>query len=241
MNCILNHRSTTLLWGVECLQTTVRLEKFPFRYNSDLQQQQVDVNLALKLQCNPDTNPTAQRITLHQATSVALTIHFNQSASSLKIDHKLEKHSTSMISFQKQGSSHISITNILLGFYTEHNERVEKRFYSVHAEDNMSHNHLIKTTSDVCNFSSSNLHMLRGNPHFFPLFLSPAPPKVPFCWALALSSLRACNVKQLKIIVAIFNTTSGQKKCFVTVSTSHLFLILLLLNVGHVNLLKKTQ
>jgi len=37
-------------------------------------------------------------------------------------------------------------------------------------------------------------HFMDKTDHFLPLFLSPEPPKDPFCDALALSSLRACFI-----------------------------------------------
>jgi len=59
--------------------------------------------------------------------------------------------------------------------------------------DKKLHQHRI-----ICFFHLINLHFkthfMDKTDHFLPLFLSPEPPKDPFCDALALSSLRACFI-----------------------------------------------
>ena len=52
----------------------------------------------------------------------------------------------------------------------------------------------------LINLHLSNTSFMIKTDHFLPLFLSPEPPKDPFCDALALSSLSACFIIPIKKI-----------------------------------------
>lgn len=73
--------------------------------------------------------------------------------------------------------------------------------------------------------------------YFFPLFLSPDPPKDPFCEALAFSSFSACSIDETELgknrnIFVTEKLNVVDKKRYKT----HFLLILFLLDVSHVNL-----
>ena len=74
------------------------------------------------------------------------------------------------------------------------------------------------------------------SPYFFPLFLSPEPPKLPFCCALAFNSFSACSIQATGLSINKVIIRNDHQYVLSYNTISDLLLFLFLLNVSHVNL-----